>query len=438
MDEKKFDDMMERWADREHSSAPRLRPTRDMYTLLKSRRQTSWYPVIARWATVGVAAAVIVIVAVLHPSMIPVPLFQGKHVIQETGDNEGSVQEARNEAKDMDAGPERDLEQDSAQGFSVSDKGKQEFVKKSDKDKSVEPATMSAEPARMPSDAPGTRDIRQTAPGAAPAPPVPETDAFFARSPKPQIADEKQVVKSESVAARPASVSEELVDVPAELPVSGEKQLAEPMDTLESPKSRAVTDFGPARSKTAARRGQEEPDADRKDARAEEQKAMPLADRILGEQMVAVPNCTPLPDASRSSPMGSSVGGRSSATSATLSEPLVETESELSAISPVPAPSQICAIQLAEKTIGDKTFRLQKQVWIDTEYDESQERLIIRRDSRAYADLLTLVPDMRVYAESGEHILVTLKTIAIEIAPEGQTQLTDANVRLLELVSATP
>ena len=407
MDEKKYETMMERWAEREQASAPRLRPTRDMYALLKSRRRTSWYPVMARWATVGVAAAVIVVVAIMHPSMVPLPLFQGNKTNREAFDDKPYPGEAHNETKDMDAAPKQAV----TRALSAADKEKQALAKKSDDD---------AEPDDMPADASRRRDSRQTAPETSLAPSVPASEEVFARSPAPQFADEEQI--AEPLAARPAPVAKGFSEAPAEPPVVGEKQ----------PKSRAVTEFGMARSKMAPRREQERFDSGRADELEEKQERPSLANLVLGDQMDAAADCTPLPDASSSSPAGFTAVGRSSGSPAMLTEAAEDAKSEVSTLFQAPASPQICAIKTAEKTLGDKTFHLQEQTWIDTEYVDTQEHLVIQRDSQAYRDLLELLPDIRAYAESGDHILVSLEAVAIEIAPAGRTELTDEDVHLLK------
>lgn len=67
MDDKKFEQMMEDWASKEMASAPDMRPTPDMRQAVASRKRPFAFALFARWATVGVAAAAMILVAVLHP-----------------------------------------------------------------------------------------------------------------------------------------------------------------------------------------------------------------------------------------------------------------------------------------------------------------------------------------------------------------------------------
>lgn len=67
MDDKKFEQMMEDWASKEMASAPDMRPTPDMRQAVASRKRPFAFALFARWATVGVAAAAMILVSVLHP-----------------------------------------------------------------------------------------------------------------------------------------------------------------------------------------------------------------------------------------------------------------------------------------------------------------------------------------------------------------------------------
>lgn len=69
MEEKKFEEIMDNWASKETESAPQLRPTKEMYQMVKAKKQRVLFPVFARWATVGIAAATIVLVASLYPDV---------------------------------------------------------------------------------------------------------------------------------------------------------------------------------------------------------------------------------------------------------------------------------------------------------------------------------------------------------------------------------
>lgn len=77
MDENKFDKIMNAWASAERDAAPRLRPTPEMYQMVTARKPRLFFPVFARWVTVGVAVAAILVIAALHPRLFaPEKFFQ--------------------------------------------------------------------------------------------------------------------------------------------------------------------------------------------------------------------------------------------------------------------------------------------------------------------------------------------------------------------------
>lgn len=400
MDEKKFDDMMEKWAADEQSSASRLRPTREMYDMLKTKRQAFWFPVMARWATVGVAAAIIVVVAILHPSLVPVPVFQGEKVSQEVVKDEVSG-EARKEAKDVT--------QDMGSSFSASDKESEDIEKLKEEG---EPAV------GLPAASLPELDSRQASPEPLVAPPVSQP-VPAPQEPGPQAPTEKQFSQASRSRMKDMSLRSDELTEEAQIMV-GEDHIQRRLDLNEDLKKAPIDNDSVG------------------DAL--------LSDQQDVDQQILSENCTPLPETSLTSPSGSSVGGRSSSV---LSVPPGTSrdapESELQAESL--ASPKICAIPVEKKNIGEKTFQLKENIWIDTEYDDAayagahaaeQNRLIIQRNSQAYDVLLKILPDMQMYAEAGEHIIVSLESIVIEISNEGKTQLTDDDVRLLESLKAAP
>ena len=77
MDDKKFEQMMEDWVSKEMASAPDMRPTPDMRQAVASRKRPFAFALFARWATVGVAAAAMILMAVLYPGWFrPQQIFE--------------------------------------------------------------------------------------------------------------------------------------------------------------------------------------------------------------------------------------------------------------------------------------------------------------------------------------------------------------------------
>lgn len=379
MDEKQCDDMLDRWADEERAAAPRLRPTRDLYARLKANRRVSWYPVMARWATVGAAA--IALVVVLHPSLVPRPLRQREtnapDVIETTA---GSRETRRNVERDG-------LEQ--AQDMARGDARERATEKAFAPQKPPALAEEENQLAVTPADA---TDARSGKPESAAEPPVPalaeDMDAAWPAQPQPRTRQQaRSLADNEAELARDSSVS------------------------------------GPPKAMLAA-------DNDKGAEMAERQQ--PQASRVSGDRLEPAVGCTPLP------------GGTAASTddAATLSHPMPsqaepeEAESGLLGLSQTQPASRLCTVHTAEKIIGAKTFHLQGDTWFDRDYVDTQPHLIIQRDSRASTQLLEILPGLAVYADSGEHLLVSVGGVAIELAPDGQTELAEDDVRLLQSIPA--
>ncbi len=96
MDKKKFDELMDKWASHEVSSAPEISPTAEVYQRLKERQKKHRFTVFSwpvRWAAAGIAAVVILLFIVLQPSEEIVPLVGlRKGFIGEKGEETESAQ----------------------------------------------------------------------------------------------------------------------------------------------------------------------------------------------------------------------------------------------------------------------------------------------------------------------------------------------------------
>jgi len=82
-----------------------------------------------------------------------------------------------------------------------------------------------------------------------------------------------------------------------------------------------------------------------------------------------------------------------------------------------------------ERTVAGKTFRLRRNVWIDTEHAEKATLIRIQRDSDAYRALLKAIPQLKVYFDAEERILVTIGRYSIEIAPDGKASLSQEEIQ---------
>ena len=66
MNDEKFDEIMKNWVSHEIESTPQLRPKKEMYQMVKAKKQKVFFPVFARWATIGAAA----VYGITHPELI--------------------------------------------------------------------------------------------------------------------------------------------------------------------------------------------------------------------------------------------------------------------------------------------------------------------------------------------------------------------------------
>jgi len=86
------------------------------------------------------------------------------------------------------------------------------------------------------------------------------------------------------------------------------------------------------------------------------------------------------------------------------------------------------------KTVGSKTFILHDKTWIDRQHTPKAALITIKRDSQAYRDLLKAIPDLQIYCELGEKVIVNIGKYSVKIADNGKTTLTQAELQ--ELVRA--
>jgi Ca-activated chloride channel homolog len=80
---------------------------------------------------------------------------------------------------------------------------------------------------------------------------------------------------------------------------------------------------------------------------------------------------------------------------------------------------------------GNVTFVLRDGVWTDVRYKNSGTVLRVKPFSDAYFRLLELQPDLREPFSIGEHVIVAGRSMAIEVTPSGEEQLTDRDATLL-------
>ncbi|MDQ6768495.1 MAG: hypothetical protein M3Z54_00710, partial [Gemmatimonadota bacterium] len=80
---------------------------------------------------------------------------------------------------------------------------------------------------------------------------------------------------------------------------------------------------------------------------------------------------------------------------------------------------------------GNVTFVLRDSVWTDVRYKNSGMVLRVKPFSDAYFKLIELVPELRESFSVGERVIVTGRSMAIELAPSGKEHLADADKALI-------
>ena len=78
-----------------------------------------------------------------------------------------------------------------------------------------------------------------------------------------------------------------------------------------------------------------------------------------------------------------------------------------------------------EKQVGSKNFQMKDGVWIDREHTSGKEVITIKYDSHAHSDLITAIPELKLYFEMGTGVIVNIGKFSIEIAEDGKTEFTD-------------
>ena len=83
------------------------------------------------------------------------------------------------------------------------------------------------------------------------------------------------------------------------------------------------------------------------------------------------------------------------------------------------------------KRAGNHTFVLRDGIWTDTQYKGSGTVLRVKPFSDAYFKVIELQPDLRDAFAVGDRVIVAGRSVAIELSPNGQEQLSDRDQALL-------
>ena len=80
---------------------------------------------------------------------------------------------------------------------------------------------------------------------------------------------------------------------------------------------------------------------------------------------------------------------------------------------------------------GNVTFVLRDSVWTDVRYQRTGTVLRVKPFSDAYFQLVEMVPELREAFSVGERVIVSGRSMAIELTPSGKESLTDRDVTLI-------
>jgi Ca-activated chloride channel family protein len=80
---------------------------------------------------------------------------------------------------------------------------------------------------------------------------------------------------------------------------------------------------------------------------------------------------------------------------------------------------------------GNVTFVLRDSVWTDVRYKKTGTVLQVKPFSDAYFKLIEMVPDLRVAFSVGERVIVSGRSMAIELTSSGKDSLTDRDTTLV-------
>lgn len=88
--------------------------------------------------------------------------------------------------------------------------------------------------------------------------------------------------------------------------------------------------------------------------------------------------------------------------------------------------------QQVVRNIGGRTFYQQGTQWMDSRYRSGQQVIKVQAFSDAHFALLRKRPELRQYLSLGEDVVVQLERVAVQIAPDGKTNLTEEEWKLIE------
>jgi Ca-activated chloride channel family protein len=83
------------------------------------------------------------------------------------------------------------------------------------------------------------------------------------------------------------------------------------------------------------------------------------------------------------------------------------------------------------RRLGSVTLLLRDSVWTDARFKKDAPVLRVKPFSDAYFKLIEMMPDLREPFSFSERLIISGRSMAIELTPRGKEQLTEADLRLL-------
>lgn len=343
MDEKKFEEMMEKWASHEMASAPKLQPTAEMLAAVKAKKQPLFSSMFARWATVGVAAAAMLIATMMYPRW-----YLPKQALQEETPPASSVE----------------------QPVAAAQKAQNEVASARSAVAVTEGETMAADE--------DIADKGLTPPEIAPPAPAPE---------------------------------------PAEKPMAAERrETSVDLEGVAEKKTDTALMMARGKDEAVAQSAPQETDSS---TPALEVFIAPEKEHAAKPKICAV------------QPVGSNAPQESEAMLAGKIAEGTSTPSFEQQASKLMSKAQPEVVAQCQR-IGDKTFMLEHDVWVDSKHTPDTTIIAVQRDSEAYRHALEIRPELQPYFDALPRIIVNLGEVSLEVSPQGKINLSDEEMAQLK------
>ena len=153
----------------------------------------------------------------------------------------------------------------------------------------------------------------------------------------------------------------------------------------------------------------------------------PLAKGLMMNSLAPAPMAAPMAERRKDRSRGAFAVKEEAAEVEKKVAPTV-TEQDKAQNEPLPAkPDEAGTTQV----VGKKTFALQDGAWIDRAHSADKTLVKIKRDSRAFRDLLAALPELEDVFKLGDRVIVSFGSYSVEIAPDGKTKLTKDELKQL-------